>query len=162
MINRHIKSCSTSLIMRKMLIRTTVKCHLTSIRMAVNKKTIRKKTTVGEKIVVKKREPSCTVGGNINWYNHYKKLLWKFLTKLKLELPQDPAVLPSSVEFSHSVMSNSLGPHGLHAACQEILLLGIYLNKRKTLIQNDNPLYLHCSIIYDSQDMETTLVAISR
>ena len=87
MINRHIKSCSTSLIMRKMLIRTTVKCHLTSIRMAVNKKTIKKKKTVGEKIVVKKREPSCTVGGNINWYNHYKKLLWKFLTKLKLELP---------------------------------------------------------------------------
>ena len=22
---------------------------------------------------VVKREPSCTVGGNVNWYNHYRK-----------------------------------------------------------------------------------------
>ena len=22
---------------------------------------------------VKKREPSCTTGGNVNWYNHYGK-----------------------------------------------------------------------------------------
>ena len=28
--------------------------------------------------------------------------------------------------------------------------------------ENDNPLYLHCSIIYDSQDMETTQGLINR
>ena len=51
MINRHIKSCSASLIMRKMLIRTTMKCHLTSIRMAVNKKDNKKKKLLARKLL---------------------------------------------------------------------------------------------------------------
>ena len=28
---------------------------------------------------VEKREPSYTVGGNINWYNHYKEQYGRFL-----------------------------------------------------------------------------------
>ena len=56
---------------------------------------------------MEKREPSYTVGGNINWCSHYGKQFLK--KKLKLELPYDPA----------------------------ILLLGIYLEKTKTLIQKD-------------------------
>ena len=28
---------------------------------------------------VEKREPSCTVGGNVNCYSHYGKTLWRFL-----------------------------------------------------------------------------------
>ena len=38
---------------------------------------------------VHKREPSYTVGGNTNWKNHYGR----FLRKLKIELPYDPAIL---------------------------------------------------------------------
>jgi len=53
--------------------------HLTPVRMS----TINKST---------KREPSCTVGGNVNWYNHYGKTVWRFLRKLKIELPYDPAI----------------------------------------------------------------------
>ena len=41
-------------------------------------------TSVGED--VKEREPSCTVGGNGNWCSQYG------LTKLKIELPYDPAI----------------------------------------------------------------------
>ena len=37
-----------------------------------------------------KREPSCTVGGNANWCSCSGKL-WRFLKKLKIELPYDPA-----------------------------------------------------------------------
>ena len=42
--------------------------------------------------VVEKREPSCTVGGNVSWYNHYGQPLWRYLRKLYIELPYDPAI----------------------------------------------------------------------
>ena len=37
---------------------------------------------------MEKREPSCTVGGNANWCSHSGK----FLRKLKIDLPYDPAI----------------------------------------------------------------------
>ena len=40
---------------------------------------------------MEKKEPSFTVGRNINWYSHYETVCW-FLEKLKIELPCDPAI----------------------------------------------------------------------
>ena len=40
---------------------------------------------------VEKREPSYTVGGNINWCSPLWKPVWRFLKKLKIELPY-PAI----------------------------------------------------------------------
>ena len=39
---------------------------------------------------MEKRESSCTVGGNANWCSSSEKV-WRFLKKLKIELPYDPA-----------------------------------------------------------------------
>ena len=41
---------------------------------------------------MEKREPSYTVGGNVNWCSYYGKPVWRFLKKLKIELPYDPAI----------------------------------------------------------------------
>ena len=41
---------------------------------------------------MEKREPSCTVGGNANWYSHYGEQCGDFLKKLEIELPYDPAI----------------------------------------------------------------------
>ena len=40
---------------------------------------------------MEKREPSYTVGGNVNWCS-YVETVRRFLKKLKTELPYDPAI----------------------------------------------------------------------
>ena len=40
---------------------------------------------------VEKRELSCTVGGNVNWYNHYGRRYGDSLKKLGIKPPYDPA-----------------------------------------------------------------------
>ena len=67
MANTHMKICSTLLIIREMQIKTTVRYHLTPVRMTLIKKSTNNKCWQD----VEKREPLNTVGGNVNWYSHY-------------------------------------------------------------------------------------------
>ena len=39
-----------------------------------------------------KRESSYTVSGNVSWCSHCGKQVCRFLKKLKIELPYDPAI----------------------------------------------------------------------
>ena len=59
----------TSLIIREMQIKTTTRYHLTVVRMAIIKSLQTRNAGEG----VEKREPSYTVGGNVNWHNHYEE-----------------------------------------------------------------------------------------
>ena len=69
MANKHMKRCSTSLIIRKRQIKTRMRYHLTLVRTAI----IKSLQTVNAGEGVEKREPSYAVGGNVNWYSHYER-----------------------------------------------------------------------------------------
>ena len=66
-----------------MQIKNTTRCHFTVVRMAIIKK--KNLQAINAKERMHKRESSCIVGRNINWYSHYADILyvWTSFKKLK-------------------------------------------------------------------------------
>ena len=122
--HRHRRGRSSSLIIRKMQIKTTVRYHPKPVRMAIIKKPTSNKCwrRRGEKRTLLHCQCKCKLG-QLLW-----RTVWRFLKKLKIELPYEPAI--------------------------PLLGLGIY--PKKTVIRKDTCTPMFTAYSQNSQDMETT------
>ena len=86
--NKCMKRCSTSLITREMQIRTTLRYHLITVRMAINKKPTNSKwwRRCGEKGTL------LHCWWESKWIQPLWKMVWRFLKKLGTKTPCDPEI----------------------------------------------------------------------
>ena len=127
MANWHMKRCFMLLIIAEVQIKTIMRYHLTLVRMPIIKKSTNSKCQKG----LEKKKKFLHCWWECKLVQPLWRTVWRFLKKLTMELPYDPA----------------------------ILFLGMYL-KKIYFINFNFKRYIYSNVpssnIYNSQDTEAT------
>ena len=89
MAEKHLRKCSTSLVIREMQIKTTLRFHLTSVRMVKIKNSDDSRCWRG----CKEKETLLHCWWGCKLVQPLWKSVWQFLRKLDIVLPEEPVIL---------------------------------------------------------------------
>ena len=100
MTKKHMKICSTSIIIREMQVKTTVRCHLTPGRIVIIKKSTNNKCWRG----CKEKEVLLHYWWECKLMQPLWKTLRRHLRKINIELPHDTAILHLGIYVDKTII----------------------------------------------------------